>query len=308
MVNIPVDQIDLGDRRRTDLGNIASLAEGIRRVGLLEPILVDRNGSERYRLVFGERRLRAVEMLQQATIRAQLREHLSDEAFRAIELEENENRKALTEGERARTFESSRKLVENAKKAAEVLAQNVPKPPSGERGGRPAKPTSTRAVAAALGVSRTDVHRAEQHVETVERLPWMKGWKQAQVLAVRDRLEDLNEHEQQQVARILGCAPAWKPAAAIELVEKIVAKPRKEREQLYALSTSPDPADRARALAKAKEVPPPPDPRVDKIAAAIASLNEAVVPYPTAVFAPRLTMIIAQLRDIQAGIQSQPRL
>jgi ParB-like chromosome segregation protein Spo0J len=89
---------------------------------------VDRNGDAGYRLVFGQRRLEAHRMLKVPTIRAQLCEELTEAQLRAIEFEENENRKELTEGERARTFQSSKRLVEKARQAEEVLAQNAPKP------------------------------------------------------------------------------------------------------------------------------------------------------------------------------------
>jgi ParB family transcriptional regulator, chromosome partitioning protein len=49
------------DRRRIrkDLGDIASLAESIKELGLLQPIVVFADG----RLIVGERRLRAVRLL-----------------------------------------------------------------------------------------------------------------------------------------------------------------------------------------------------------------------------------------------------
>jgi ParB-like chromosome segregation protein Spo0J len=56
IVDVPLNEIEIGDRRPQDFGDIAGLAKGIERVGLLEPIVVDRNGrKDRYRLVAGER-------------------------------------------------------------------------------------------------------------------------------------------------------------------------------------------------------------------------------------------------------------
>src|SRR5262249_344399 len=41
---------------------------------------------------------------------------------RKVELEENENRKALTDYERARTFAASKRLVEDAKRADDLIS------------------------------------------------------------------------------------------------------------------------------------------------------------------------------------------
>jgi ParB-like chromosome segregation protein Spo0J len=157
-------------------------------VGLLEPILVDRNGSnDCYRLVAGERRLRAARMLKWKTIPASLLEHLTEAERREIELEENENRKSLTERERTRTFESSKRLVESAKKAGEILRHDVAKLSRG----RPAKHGAPMAdIAESLGVEKKTVERAERHFEMAERYPWMQGnvWRQSDVLRMRERL------------------------------------------------------------------------------------------------------------------------
>ena len=56
---------------------------------------------------------------------------VADKQLREIELEENENRKPLTQGERERTFRSAKKLVDNARRAEEVLIQTESKPASG---------------------------------------------------------------------------------------------------------------------------------------------------------------------------------
>jgi hypothetical protein len=95
-------------------------------------------------------------------------------AFLHLRSEENENRKPLTERERARTFGSSKRLVESAKKAGEVLGA-TPKTPK-PKGGRPTKgDVSKAAVAEALGVDRHTLQDAEQHVATAEAFPFMQG-------------------------------------------------------------------------------------------------------------------------------------
>ena len=49
-----------------------------------------------------------------------------DAEMRAIELQENENRKSLTDAERQRTFASAKRLNENAAEAGSREAKKVP--------------------------------------------------------------------------------------------------------------------------------------------------------------------------------------
>lgn len=54
-MKIPIEQIDIGDRFREDMGDLQSLADSIKAQGLLQPVGV----TAEHVLVFGERRLRA---------------------------------------------------------------------------------------------------------------------------------------------------------------------------------------------------------------------------------------------------------
>jgi ParB family chromosome partitioning protein len=56
---IDIASIRVGERRRTDMGDIDSLARSIADVGLLQPVAVTRDGE----LIAGERRIRAFERL-----------------------------------------------------------------------------------------------------------------------------------------------------------------------------------------------------------------------------------------------------
>jgi ParB family chromosome partitioning protein len=304
---IPIDLIDVAERRRSEFGDIAALAKGIERVGLLHPIVVDRNGSGRYRLIAGERRLKAIKLLKRETIAAQLRGHMTDAEMRDVELEENENRKNLTEGERARTFESSQRIVRTAKRAEQVLG-GIPPKPVGPKGGRPSNPASKEAVAEAVGISRRSLLEAEQHVETAERFPWMKGseWRQSHVLAVREQMEKLPESERDSVAGVLACARLMDPALAVELVEKMAAKPKRERTEIYALSQSESARDRSLALTKAKELPPMPDPRIMHLTAASSAIQQAIDHAPSDGIADKLRSIHQDLKTIRRLLTKPP--
>ena len=63
------DSIQIGERHRKDLGNLEALAASIAAEGLLQPIGI----TEENVLVFGERRLRAVQdVLRRETISARV--------------------------------------------------------------------------------------------------------------------------------------------------------------------------------------------------------------------------------------------
>jgi ParB family chromosome partitioning protein len=306
LVDVPLDHIEIGERRRTDFGDIGALAKGMKLVGLLEPIIVDRKDrKDRYRLVAGERRLRAARMLKWKTIPANLREHLTEEQYREIELEENENRKQLTDRERARTFASSKRLVESAKKAEEVLGATR-KTPHAE-GGRPSKGAAPKAdIAEAMGMSRRSLERAEQQVETAEQFPWMQGneWRQSDVLRVRERLEELPDPEaREQTMAILGAAKMLDPELAVTLVENIAAKKSGEREEIYRLSQSNDSRERSLALTRAADKPPMPDPRLGILDNALRCLNAAIKPFPQDPLTPRLVAARQEIQAIRAAVK-----
>jgi hypothetical protein len=88
--------IEVADRYRHEMGDLQSLADSIAAVGLLHPIgiTLDR------RLIFGERRLRAVrDILHWENVAARVFD-LDADLTRQAELDENEVRKSLTLSER----------------------------------------------------------------------------------------------------------------------------------------------------------------------------------------------------------------
>ena len=65
---IPIDSIKIGSRFRKDLGDIASLAEDIRKIGLLHPIVINQNRE----LICGLRRIEAFKSLVKSEIPAHI--------------------------------------------------------------------------------------------------------------------------------------------------------------------------------------------------------------------------------------------
>jgi len=94
ILEVPCDQIRIGQRTRRDLGNLEELASSIASEGMLQPIGV----TEDNLLVFGERRFRACrDLLKQETIQARV---VRIRSITAGEYAENEIRKDFTPSER----------------------------------------------------------------------------------------------------------------------------------------------------------------------------------------------------------------
>lgn len=85
-------------RARFDFGDIQKLADSIKRQGLIQPIVVqqDKEEENKYLLIAGERRFRAVIYLGWIEVPVILKDQLNDLDFKICELEENTCRKDLT--------------------------------------------------------------------------------------------------------------------------------------------------------------------------------------------------------------------
>jgi len=79
------------ERQRSELEDIDVLADSIRRLGLIHPLVVTRD----FTLVSGERRLTAVQSLGWSHVTVQYQDECEPELLHAIELEENVKRKEL---------------------------------------------------------------------------------------------------------------------------------------------------------------------------------------------------------------------
>jgi len=91
---LKITDITVGQRHRKDMGDLNELAQSIKDEGLLQPIGV----TDRLELVFGERRIRAVQdILKKKTILARI---VDVSSILAGEYHENEVRKDFTPSER----------------------------------------------------------------------------------------------------------------------------------------------------------------------------------------------------------------
>lgn len=91
---VPLDRIVVkrDERQRRDLSDIEVLADSIRRLGLIHPVVVTRE----LELVAGERRYAACQSLRWNTIPVQFVDELDPSHLRAIELEENIKRQDIS--------------------------------------------------------------------------------------------------------------------------------------------------------------------------------------------------------------------
>lgn len=80
------------ERQRRDLPDISVLADSLNRLGLIHPIVIDRENN----LVAGERRLEAARSLGWTHLNCQFTDELDRSVLHAIELEENVKRKDLS--------------------------------------------------------------------------------------------------------------------------------------------------------------------------------------------------------------------
>lgn len=98
---VDVDQVRFHPRNvRRDLGDLRSLTESIRRVGVLQPITVDQNG-DHLRLRAGHRRVAAARLAGVQKVPALIyRDALDDDEFMMLALHENTFRQGLTREDR----------------------------------------------------------------------------------------------------------------------------------------------------------------------------------------------------------------
>ncbi len=100
---VPIKDIIITNRQRTDLGDISGLALSIERIGLQHPIIVQPDGNK-FLLIAGERRLRALQRLEREVITVCFREDLDPETREELELEENLQRKQYNYLEEAKAI------------------------------------------------------------------------------------------------------------------------------------------------------------------------------------------------------------
>jgi ParB family chromosome partitioning protein len=166
-----VDSITVGVRHRKDLGDLVSLMESIKRVGLLQPIAVSPEGV----LICGRRRLEAVKQLGMRTVRVWVRTGLSDGLTALLaERDENALRLPLSPIEAASVYrELKRIMAEDATRRQEETRFGADDSGgidgAGDSAGPPRNHGDTRHEAAQLVTQKASYSRLE-HVGFIEEV------------------------------------------------------------------------------------------------------------------------------------------
>lgn len=272
-MEIAIQDIVAGERRREDLGDITGLAASIQDHGLMQPIVIDAEN----RLIAGERRLRACEFLGWAWIEVRQYGDLSDQELRFLELEENIRRKDLTAYEHAKNMVAYTEAAEEQlKQEADLLPEsgNKSTAPTHERG-RPSQTVSQEKVSERTGIPRQRATEAQSHVATADAFPFMKSWPAYRVLEAKDYVVLLPEAEHPAVIKLL-TQPGIPPDSGLAIIKNLTAKTPEQRADIYQHNESKDRHERGKALTMAANLPPMPDPRLGHIQDAIASLRACV--------------------------------
>jgi ParB family transcriptional regulator, chromosome partitioning protein len=108
---IKIDNINIGDRLRQDLGDVSSLSKSIKKLGLLHPIVVRKLLNGRYQLVAGERRISVAVDNNETEIEARIID-ISENEISYAEIDENIIREDFTIADIARADEKMRERLE----------------------------------------------------------------------------------------------------------------------------------------------------------------------------------------------------
>ena len=111
---IPISSIRVSTRIRKDPGDLAELADDLRKHGLINPITVMDCQNGTYQLIAGLRRLEAAKLIHMIQLRATVLSPMQAEEMLGIEIAENEQRLNFTTAERLEYAERI-KAIEQAK-------------------------------------------------------------------------------------------------------------------------------------------------------------------------------------------------
>ena len=109
---------------RQDLGDLEGLAESIRRIGLVQPPTVRRDGTGGYQLVAGQRRVSAARIAGLSEIQVVVRDYSDGSTLHAAQATENIARKALSDVEEAVAYQELLDLGITSDDIASIVGTN----------------------------------------------------------------------------------------------------------------------------------------------------------------------------------------
>ena len=118
---IAISSIRVAERIRKENGSLDELAQDIQKHGLLNPITVMEQADGGYVLIAGLRRMKAMEQLNAAEIRATVMSPMEADEMLMLEIAENEQRKEFTVSEKL-AFAEKLRAIEREKARARMSA------------------------------------------------------------------------------------------------------------------------------------------------------------------------------------------
>lgn len=169
------DEIRIGERARTDLGDLTELVASIKEVGLLQPIVITADRE----LVAGGRRLAACRQIGMERVPVHVAEDITDAVSLLVaERDENTCRKdmtiveKLTIGERIEALrrpEAERRLAEGQASGWKIREGHLSSTGGGETAAREKREQETAALAGqAVGLSRSNYYAARNVKRTAD--------------------------------------------------------------------------------------------------------------------------------------------
>jgi ParB family transcriptional regulator, chromosome partitioning protein len=190
-MEVRISEIKTNNRHRKDMGDIQVLADSIATLGLLQPIGVD---SENL-LIFGERRMRAFQLLGRAEIPARIVD--IDDILQA-EHDENEIRKAFTVSERVAIGEALEAEVGNRQGANQHQSKELP-----QNFGEPKRGETAEVAAKAAGFGNPETYRqAKKVIDTAspETIHAMDDGRMS--VSTAAQAAELTEDDQHEIANL----------------------------------------------------------------------------------------------------------
>lgn len=281
---IPISAVLVEDRIRKDMGDIEALAESIRKSGLLHPIVVD----EEYRLLAGERRLRASIKAGLSEIEVRVFRGLTALEKEIVEIDENTRRKDFSPNELARYYVQKKEYVEAALKMLAAEQQRkadqqrqqerrqfeelqrslalkeeeldarlrefdarLESEDDASRYREVPEPSAVQ-VAKKIGVAASTLSLAESHVAAMDRYPFLdhKEWNQHAALEVASRLKEIEEHDATLHTRLLALlAEIGEPKRIRVAVDRWHTGSAEKRQRMRALLLGADDEGRSQVAA-----------------------------------------------------------
>lgn len=232
MAQISIAAIKVEERlRAVDPDFAAYLAESIQDCGLLQPVVVTRDGQQGYKLIDGAHRLAAVQSLNWIAVEARVLE-LAETERRLAEVEANLMRRDLNYLDRGKFLAEQRALVNSLQLAHLVNQEDAVGHARAQRGG--GRRAFDRYTAEKLGISERQVRYLasfHEHIapDLVERLAATVIANRPTELKALCRLRPALQREV--VARLTdpGTPARSVREALVELGERPVPAPRSER-------------------------------------------------------------------------------